>query len=425
MYRSTCQGRKGSTPLPHRIDGGLRAWLVVLGSWLLLQNTWGLTASFGEFQTYYTHILLPNSTPSAISWIGSIQAFLTMFTGAFSGWMLDSGYLHLILFTGLFLEVFGMAMTSLSTKYWQLLLAQGVCMGLGSGLLLLVSLAVLPMYFKTRRMIAAGIAATGSSIAGIIYPIMLRQLFQQVGFEWAVRIYAIIIFGTVGSACVLIQPQRSSNKAAPLHAQLRYFKDPIYITFVLAYTFFIAAVYIPYFYVESYSLSLGGDPSTTSYLLSFMNAASILGRILPSLLSLRVGALNVIISHALVSTITLYFFRITAELSGIIIVSIVYCAVSGVLFLPPIIVANLTADPTQYGTRIGMASAVAAFGVLAGNPIAGLMGSSVPLVGESVSQVQKGFQGVWFMAGTTMAISVVLMICTRFLLVGRKLLAVI
>lgn len=124
----------------------------------------GLTNSFGVFETYYSHTYLPMSNPSAISWIGSIQLFLTMLVGVFAGWFLDAGHLRILLLVGTFLEVFGMFMTSLSTTYWQILLAQGICVGLGSGLLGLTSVAVIPLYFSKKRMIATGIAATGSSL---------------------------------------------------------------------------------------------------------------------------------------------------------------------------------------------------------------------------------------------------------------------
>lgn len=34
------------TPEPkHRMDGGLAAWLQVLGSWLIFANTWSVTSS--------------------------------------------------------------------------------------------------------------------------------------------------------------------------------------------------------------------------------------------------------------------------------------------------------------------------------------------------------------------------------------------
>lgn len=150
-----------------RMDGGLEAWLQVLGSWLLFINTWGLTNSYGTFQTYYSSgasPLGPSSSASSLAWIGSIQSFLTMFMGTFSGPLLDAGHLRAALVAGTCLEVGGLLATSFSTKLWQLFLFQGVTVGMGSGMLSTASLAIIPLYFKEKKMTASGIAASGSAV---------------------------------------------------------------------------------------------------------------------------------------------------------------------------------------------------------------------------------------------------------------------
>ena len=126
-------------------------------------QTRGLANSFGVFQTYYTNVLLPDTRPSVIAWIGSIQIFLMMLIGVTAGWLIDGGYLKFILVVGTIMTTLGMFMLSLCTTYWQILLAQAFCVGIGSGLLGLTSVAVIPLYFRRKRMLATGIAATGSS----------------------------------------------------------------------------------------------------------------------------------------------------------------------------------------------------------------------------------------------------------------------
>jgi MFS family permease len=64
---------------------------------------------------------------------------------------------------GTIFEVVGLLATSFSTKFWQLFLAQGVCVGIGSGMLGLLPVAVIALYFEDKRMLATGIAATGAS----------------------------------------------------------------------------------------------------------------------------------------------------------------------------------------------------------------------------------------------------------------------
>jgi MFS family permease len=91
-------------------------------------------------------------------------------------------------------------------KYFQTFLSQGVGMGLGMGLMFIPALSITSHYFRKRRSVAIGYVfagwkyrifsdptdnnknRSGSSIGGIIYPIMLNHLFHdKAGFAWAVR----------------------------------------------------------------------------------------------------------------------------------------------------------------------------------------------------------------------------------------------
>ena len=116
------------------------------------------------YQTYYESSLLSSSTPSEISWIGSIQPFLLMLISAVSGPIYDAGYSRALVFSGSCFVVFGTFMLSICEEYWQVLLAQGICTGFGAGLLFVPSVAIISTYFTTKLATAVGIAACGSSV---------------------------------------------------------------------------------------------------------------------------------------------------------------------------------------------------------------------------------------------------------------------
>jgi hypothetical protein len=175
-------------------DGGLVAWLQVLGAFFLLFNSWyvtlptcrtsddgngrftddrrGIINTFGSYQAYYETDLLRSSNSSAISWIGSLQAFLLLFVGCLTGPVYDAGYFRTLLLSGSFFLVLGQMMLSLCKEYWQVLLAQAFCIGIGTGCLFVPSVAILSTYFTTKFAFAVGIAASGSSLGGVIYPIV-------------------------------------------------------------------------------------------------------------------------------------------------------------------------------------------------------------------------------------------------------------
>ncbi|EGD87188.1 hypothetical protein H112_05721 [Trichophyton rubrum D6] len=427
---SECYQREGDSVSDEKdqVDGGLRAWLVLLGAWLCFANSWGITSVFGVFQSYYleTGILGPSYSASSISWIGSIQAFLTMFAGVFSGHLMDTGYTQQVLFVGTGLIVLGTALLSVCKEYYQVLLTQGICVGIGSGMLLLVSLAMLSMWFKKKKMLAAGVASTGSAITAFYVPIALGKLFATIGFAWTVRVYALIILLTAGTACLVMTPKKVAFKHGPL-INVNYFKDPKFTLFVIAFGFTMAANYIPYFYLTAYAKALNVKSGTLG-LVSIINAVSAVSRLPPALLAHYIGGANTLIICCGLSTVTLYLYTLTTStFGGLVALAACYALASGgVLFLPPMILSNFAGnDRAQYGTMIGMGYTIGAIGVLVGNPIAGatISGSATNTAAGEIGDIGKAhskYLGVWIVAGSSMAIATALHFSARMIWVNWK-----
>jgi MFS family permease len=125
-------------------NGGLTAWLHVVGGFMLLFNSWGVLNAFGVFQTYYESGALFDRSSSDISWIGCIQMFMVLLMGVATGPIYDRGYLRPLLLVGSFGVVFGHMMLSLCKEYWQVVLAQGFVIGMGAGCLFVPCVSLLP-----------------------------------------------------------------------------------------------------------------------------------------------------------------------------------------------------------------------------------------------------------------------------------------
>ena len=93
-----------------------------------------------------------------------MQACLLFLVIGLTGPIYDAGHLHALLYVGTILDVLGVMMTILGKTFWQILLAQGIAIGIGDGCLFLPSVAIVPQYFTTRQAIATGVASLGSSI---------------------------------------------------------------------------------------------------------------------------------------------------------------------------------------------------------------------------------------------------------------------
>ncbi|OBZ69392.1 putative transporter MCH4 [Grifola frondosa] len=86
------------------MDGGLKAWLTVVGGWIAGFCTFGAANSFGVYQALYT--LEGTSSASNISWIGSLQLCLIFAMGILTGKLFDAGYFHHMQIAGMLLYVF-------------------------------------------------------------------------------------------------------------------------------------------------------------------------------------------------------------------------------------------------------------------------------------------------------------------------------
>jgi MFS family permease len=266
-------------------NGGLWAWLQVLGGFFLLFNSWGIINTFGSYQAYYETDLLADSSPSSISWIGSIQAFLLLLVGALTGPIYDAGYFRELLVVGSVLLVLGQMMLSLCTTYWQVLLSQAICIGIGTGCLFIPSVAILSTYFSTRIGTAIGIAASGSSFGGVIYPIVFHKLLPQIGFAWTTRVLGFIILVTmvIPNVCMRVRVLPAKSRSL---LDLKAFAIPAYSFQVVGFFFGFMGLYMPFFYSQVYALQEHiTSESLAFYLLAVMNSTSMFGRILPNLVS--------------------------------------------------------------------------------------------------------------------------------------------
>jgi MFS family permease len=228
-------------------DGGIVAWTQIACAWLAVMNSWGFVNSFGAFQPYYQSIL-PQS-PSTISWIGSIQACLMFTLGIFSGRALDRGWFRPTIAIGIAIQVLGIFALSGAKNYWQFLLTQGFCTGVGGGIFFIPMMGLCSTYFSTHRGLAIGLVTTGNSFGGVIYPVVVRQLLGKIGFGWTVRVLGFINVACLLVAMAFMKPRLPPRKTGPL-IEWEALKDLPYCLHVLGICFLMPPVYCVFYYVS-------------------------------------------------------------------------------------------------------------------------------------------------------------------------------
>jgi MFS family permease len=291
-------------------------------------------------------------------------------------------------------------MTSLGTEYYQIFLAQGLCVGLGTGCLFLPSVAIVATYFSTKRALATGITAAGGSIGSVIYPIVFRQLQPRIGFPWATRVLGFIALGTLTISVFLMKPRMPPPSKTRSLFDRGAFRSLPYVVFSLGMFLAFIGLYIPFFYIVlAAERKFGLADDLSNYMLSLLNAASVFGRIIPGLLADKFGSLEILTYCTISAAILSFAFPAVHNLGGLVVYCLFYGFLSGaVVSLPTTVVAGLVPELRLMGTWMGMSFSFAGLGLLIGNPIAGTI----------INVAEKKFTGGFiFSASTVIAAGIV------------------
>ncbi|EXJ92122.1 hypothetical protein A1O3_00672 [Capronia epimyces CBS 606.96] len=354
-------------------DGGLKAWTQVAMAWIVCFCTWGYINSFGAFQSYYTGTL--GESQSTIAWIGSVQLWLVFVASAVSGRALDAGLFIPTLFIGSVIQVTGIFMTSLCKVFWQLVLAQGICTGLGSGIFFCPALGLVTTYFNKNRGVAVAIVTTGNSAGGAVYPIIVRQLLPKIGFAWTVRVLGFVNLALLGTALAFMRPRLPPRKAGPI-VELRAFLEVPYVCVVVGMSFVFGGLFFTYYYLASYGRSIiGMSYSDSLTMLIVFNAAGIPMRLVTGYITDRfLGPLNTMVPLLLIHALFGFVWIAIDSQPGMYVFSIFFGFSAGAFqCLFPTTVSSLTTDMSKNGMRMGMAFSVFSFSGLAGPPVAGVL----------------------------------------------------
>jgi predicted MFS family arabinose efflux permease len=95
-----------------------------------------------------------------------------------------------------------------------------------------------------------------------------------------------IMFGSLLIGFVMLRTRLPPRKSGPF-CDLESLKDPAYSLFVVGLSLAFMAYFVPFFYIEAFSLRVGASEDVSFYMLAIMNAAGTLGRLFPNFLADR------------------------------------------------------------------------------------------------------------------------------------------
>ncbi|PCH36281.1 MFS general substrate transporter [Wolfiporia cocos MD-104 SS10] len=271
------------------IDGGWKAWRFCAAAFAIDIIVWGFEFSYGIFQDYYTsNPPFENVSSVAIAAVGTTALalqygetlFLSLFFERYPDFIMTSAWF------GLALASLSLLMASFATKMWQLVLLQGVCYGIGGGLIYFPIVALLPQWFSRRRGLAAGIIFSGSGIGGFVFPYMLEGLLAGIGFRWTLRTWSAITLVFAGIALLGMKPrlpvpkfQRGQRRPRFIPPQLQFIKTPHFWALGAAMSLQSLSYYPISLYIPTFTKGIS-TPLSASIVLSLFNSSGVVCQIL-------------------------------------------------------------------------------------------------------------------------------------------------
>ncbi|KAI9146741.1 major facilitator superfamily transporter [Paramyrothecium foliicola] len=285
----------GSPPVEDRKSEELKyRWAIVVLVFLINVHTWGLIGSYSIFLAYYLHSgAFENRDPLTLAFVAglsfSIALLVAPLVTRFSPWI---GTRPTVMI-GVFLESGGLIAASFSTKIWHLVLAQGLLFGAGVGLIVNVTVSIVPQWFVARRSFAVALTTAGSGTGGLIFSLSIQPIIDSLGVSWAFRILAFASFAINGLATLFLRDRNHALGSVHRGFNTGLFKNTEFCLF-LAWGFFSQFGFgITIFSMSDFAQTMGFTSQQGSYANAVFNLSQAVGRPLIGLASDRFGRLNV------------------------------------------------------------------------------------------------------------------------------------
>ena len=120
-----------------------------------------------------------------------------------------------------------------------------------------------------------GIMTTGSSVGGVVMPIMINRMIPRNGYPWAMRTIAFLILGLQIIAILTIRPRtKPVPKKMPTGRFAAPFKELPFVMLLLGIFILTFGIFIPitYLAVQGFQEAHMSE-EMSQYLISIFNAA--------------------------------------------------------------------------------------------------------------------------------------------------------
>ena len=239
-------------------------------------------------------------------------------------------------------------------------------------------MADVSLWFRSYRGIAVSIAASGTYMAGAVWPLFLRGLLEA--GDWRT---AYLIIGAIGLASALpaawllrhrLPPEDLSEAA---QATTRTRRRPLFTPRTTMWMLALAgvgccvAMSMPQVHLVALCVDLGFGPAVGSQMLSVMLFAGVVSRIVSGLLMDRIGGIATLLIGSSLQMLALFLYLPFDGLVSLYLVSLVFGLSQGGIVPSYAVIVRETMPAREAGSRVGLVIMMTIVGMALGGWMSG------------------------------------------------------
>ena len=262
---------------------------------------------------------------------------------------------------------------------WELTLVQGMLIGIGTGAGFGPLIADLSHWFRKRRGMAVGAAASGNYLAGAIWPTIVQDFVATDGWRDAYMFIGFFCMATMIPLALMLRrklPTRFAVDGSVAVEEENLLQSP-YSARGLQWLLAIAgvgccvAMSMPQVHIVSYCVDLGYGAAAGAEMLALMSAAGVISRLGSGFLADYIGGVRTVLLGSVLQCAALFFFLPFDGLVPLYVVSLLFGLSQGGIVPSYAIVVREYMPAREAGSRIGTIVAATIFGMALGGWISG------------------------------------------------------
>jgi MFS family permease len=290
---------------------------------------------------------------------------------------------------GIFLPVTGGAIclslgyfvASQAGSLWQFMLAQGLLVGVASSATFAPIIADTSLWFTRRRGIAVAIIASGSYVAGTVWPPIVQHFIEKGGWRWTYQGIAMFCATAMVPLALILRTRSpltgsastagrvASRPARPLGMSPRALQTLL----IIAGLSCCVAMSMPQVHIVAYCHDLGHGAAPGARMLSLMLGFGVVSRVVSGWICDRVGGRRTLLLGSSLQMLALVLFLPFDGLVSLYVLSALFGLSQGGIVPAYAVIVRELFPAEEAGVRVGTVLMATVFGMALGGWMSGVI----------------------------------------------------